>query len=94
MSRKQKADDSENWSKNWSNMAGRNYPEARLTAQGEIVSMDGASPLPNFTGLVYGLFAGNPYVMWRWDDGQWDIINQGSTVVVAELDRFIKENAE
>ena len=72
-------------------MSSKTYPDARLDADGSVVDFQQGFALPNYTGPVYSLLAGNPYVLWRHLDGTWDVINQGSTIVQTELDKFIKE---
>jgi hypothetical protein len=66
-------------------------PEARLLSDGRIVSMDGETELMEYSGLLYAVLAGNPYVLWRFPDAHYAVINAGSTIVQAELDRFVKE---
>lgn len=71
-------------------------PDARL-AQGEVVSMDDNTPLPNYTGPVYADLCGRAYVPWAHpirEDGtrKWDVINPGSTIVQSALDEFMRIN--
>lgn len=72
------------------------FPGARLTPD-DVVDFSTGVSLPNYSGLVYALFSGHPYILWLYppdEDGKqhWDVINNGEVVVQAELNKFIKEN--
>lgn len=78
-------------------MASKTYPDARLTAQGDVVAFDDDTPLPNYSGLVYATLQGHPYILWLYPamaDGsrRWDVVNAGPVIVQSELDKFMKEN--
>jgi hypothetical protein len=71
-------------------------PDARLTAEGDVVDTMTSTPIPSYQGLVLAVMAGNPYVLWLSLDDKggrhWDVVNSGGVVVQTELDRFIAEN--
>jgi hypothetical protein len=72
-------------------MADKTYPDARLTAQGDVVDIHTDVSLPNFAGTVLADLGGRIYVLWRYADGNWDVVNPGGVIVQTALDKFIKE---
>jgi hypothetical protein len=88
------------WTQSVDYLMANSIPDARLEADGSVVSMLEGIPLPNFSGPVYALLAAkHSYVLWLYPvsgDGQrrWDVINPGSTIVQSALDQFIKEHTD
>jgi hypothetical protein len=72
------------------------YPEALIDAQGDLVDFETGIPLPNYTGFVLVTLAGYQYVMYLTlnPDGtrRWQVVYQGSQLVMAEIDEFLKNN--
>ena len=70
------------------------YPDALLDAQGAIVCTQTGVDLPNYSGAVLAVFKGQPWVLWLSlnPDGtrKWDVITQGSQLVMADIDAFLK----
>lgn len=68
------------------------FPDARLSPLGEIVDIETDLPLPNYTGTVLANLQGHIYVLWRFADGSWEVVNPGGQIVETALDKFLKEH--